>query len=95
MALIPGRTEILVSGRPRRLMQSSATMPTRHLIVMPLDGNTGNIWIGGENTRAVAGSEAGMMLRAKHWIRLDGCDLAEVWVDSTVDGDGVAWLAIT
>uniref|UniRef100_A0A6M3LAR4 Uncharacterized protein n=1 Tax=viral metagenome TaxID=1070528 RepID=A0A6M3LAR4_9ZZZZ len=89
-----GQTTVTTAGTAVRL--SSATIRCTRVTIQALDGNTGAIYVGndgaGDVTSAngfVLGATAGTNDR----LTLDVADLAKVWIDSAVNGEGVSWIA--
>ena len=64
------------------------------LAIKALPANTGTIYIGSDGAGDVSPS-TGFPLATGEAVFLDQVgSLADVWVDATVDGEGVAWLAL-
>ena len=63
--------------------------------ITALRTNTGQVYIGDVNVSAQAGSEAGFELdvvsNRGDTITLYNQDLYELWIDATVNGEGVFW----
>lgn len=85
-----GRKTVAATGTPEQL--SATPTKARSLIITALEGNTGVVVIGGDNTvRAALASRNGTPLAAKESISYDVADLSSVWLDVTVSGEGVSF----
>jgi hypothetical protein len=63
--------------------------------IFALDANTDRIYVGGVDASAVASNQRGAPLSAKEQIWFENVDLANVWIDAVVAGEGVSWIART
>lgn len=87
--LIGGRKTVTTAGTAVQLPGADVGQ----VEVQALFANTGKIAVGGSGVSAVAGSEAGILLSAGQTQTVDVSDLKEVWIDATVSGEGVTYLA--
>lgn len=65
------------------------------VIVTALKGNTGIIAVGGKGVIASESTRTGAALAAGVPVTIACDDVADVWIDATVNGEGVTWLGIT
>jgi hypothetical protein len=89
MPLLGGRKTVTTAG-------TRVQLPEGHVGQVELQAlktNTGNIAVGGAAVVAAAGSESGILLTAGQTETVDVTDLKDVWIDSTVSGEGVSYLA--
>lgn len=86
-----GRLTITTAGIPQRLAEVPDVVPL--LAIAALDTNTDRIYAGGVGVSAVASEQRGMPLSAREVLELENVDLASVWLDAAVSGEGVTWIA--
>lgn len=93
MPLGDGSKNVAAAGTAEQL--STVSTAIRWLAITARPGNTGKIAVGASTVRATAGSERGVLLAAGETVRLEPDhgvdDLAQVWVDATVSGNGVTF----
>lgn len=70
-----------------RVQLSTSTLPIKYVIITAKEANTGTIWIGGSTIAAGRGRP----LVALQSERLEIDYLTKVYIDSTVDGEGVTY----
>lgn len=92
-----GRTIVTTAGVPVRL--SDIAMPVVERIdITALPTNAGKIHVGDRNVSAQVGYENGWRLGVSgedcDVVTLDKQQLYDVWIDSTVNGEGVFWAAM-
>jgi hypothetical protein len=91
MAAISGQKTVTTAGTAVALGNQDISGP---LMVKALDTNTGVVAIGGDGAGDVTVSN-GMRLEAGDSVIFDFAgNLANIMVDSAVNGEGVAWLAL-
>jgi hypothetical protein len=91
MAAISGQKTVTTAGTAVVLGNQDISGP---LMVKALDTNTGVVAIGGDGAGDVTVSN-GMRLEAGDSVIFDFVgNLANIMVDSAVNGEGVAWLAL-
>lgn len=78
-----------------RVRLTAASTKVRKVIVQALATNSGIIVVGGATVVAAAGTQAsptrrGFALGAGDWLEFQFHDLTDVWLDATVNNDGVA-----
>ncbi len=73
----------------RKALASTAT-PILAVVVEGLKANTGLVFVGG----SAVSSSTGYQLQAGQAVAFDISDLASVFFDVAVNGEGVAWLAV-
>lgn len=79
-------------------LASSSGTRAKKLIITPFSANTGVVAIGGTALTTVAlatiGSQKGWVaIKAAQPLELYDVDLSQVWVDASVSGEGVSWVA--
>lgn len=91
-SLRDGRKTVATGGTAERL--SSTATRCRSLIITAETDNTGVIVLGGSTVVASLATRRGTPLAAGESISLDVSDLSVVWLDTTVNGDGVTYTAL-
>lgn len=96
MNLISGKKVIATAGTPLQLVSTVGTF-AKKLTITPFSANTGVIAIGGSAATTVAnatiGSQQGLVaIKAATPLELYDVDLSQVWVDASVNGEGVSYL---
>ncbi|HTA98661.1 MAG TPA: hypothetical protein VK730_13595 [Solirubrobacteraceae bacterium] len=93
-----GLQTVAAAGTPVRLEDEAGNPPGAvvGVILQALETNTGTIVFGGKTVVAKAGTHAaperkGIALTPGASATLDINDLAAIWIDATVSGDGVSW----
>lgn len=66
------------------------TQPCKSVTVKALAGNTGKIYVGDN----VVSSSNGLELEAGDAVNLAIDNVNRLWIDSSVNGEGVSWLAV-
>ena len=87
--LADGRKVVAVAGTREPLVASST--PAKYVGITAETDNTGLIVIGGTSVVAALATRRGIPLNAGDTVSLDVDDLADVYLDSTVSGDGVTF----
>jgi len=91
MAVLSGQKTITTAGTALALGSQVINVP---LMIKALDTNTGIVAVGNDDAGDVTVSN-GMRLAAGDAIIMEFVgDLANIFVDSAVNGEGVAWLAL-
>ena len=90
--LLNGRKTVASAGTAVAI-GSSETITS--VAVTALKGNTGVICVGGKGVVAAEGTRTGKPLAASESVSVPVDDLGEVYIDATVSGEGVSWLAAT
>ena len=87
------RKVVAAAGTPEAL----GTTAIIGVCIVAESDNTGNIAVGMSNAvRAAAGSQKGLaILAARESVFVPAQSLANVWIDASVSGDGVAFTAVT
>lgn len=87
-----GRKTVTTAGSR---VQLATTTACKKLDICALSSNTGIIVIGGTTVVAAVGTRSGFALSAsdKYLIAVD--DLSKIWLDSTVNGEGVSYTYYT
>jgi hypothetical protein len=92
MATLSGQKTVAAAGTAEALSASNKVQCA--LAIKGLTANTGLVYIGNDGSGAVS-SSTGFPLAAGDTIILEYVDdLASIWVDSAVNGEGVAWIAL-
>jgi len=96
VALFPSATTI---GDGRKVVTTAGTSvalatstPCREVTITALGTNTGTLVVGGTTVVASAGTRRGVALAAGASLTLQIDDLADIYIDSTVNGEGVSYL---
>lgn len=92
MNVADGRKTVTTAGTR---VQLGASQGIDSVAVTALEGNTGVICVGGATVVAKSENRTGIPLAAKQTATIDTDDLADIYLDSTVNGEGVSWLAVT
>ena len=91
MAVLSGQKTVTTAGTALALGSQVINVP---LMIKALDTNTGIVAIGNDGAGDVTVSN-GMRLAASDVIIMEFVgDLANIMLDSAVNGEGVAWLAL-
>lgn len=96
--LIDGRKTVTTAGTRERLVAQTANQKTCSVCIVGLSTNTGLITVGGDAVVATAATRAGVPLNPGEAVTLGNgavnrISLADIWIDSTVNGEGVSFLA--
>lgn len=84
-----GRKTVATTGTELQL--TSTPTRIRSLIITAETDNTGVIVVGGSTVVADLATRRGTPLNAGESVSLDVDDLSKVWIDTTVNGDGVTF----
>lgn len=84
-----GRRTVASAGT--RVQLSTTSVPVKKVIIQALQSNTGFIAVGGSTVVAATGSERGYILLPFNSITLTVTNLNLIYLDSTVDGEGVSY----
>jgi len=87
-----GRKTVTTAGTR---VQLGSSRSVDSVAVTALEGNTGVICIGGSEVIAASGTRTGIPLAAKQTASIDTDDLSDLYIDATVNGEGVSWFAVT
>jgi len=82
-----GQKTVLSSGIRVQLHKD---MPGRVFCIKALASNRGIIYVGREGTA----SQSGFELSPRESITLEIDNLDKVWIDASVDGEGVCWIRL-
>lgn len=91
MNVADGRKTVTTAGTPVRLGTSQSIDA---VAITALSTNTGTICVGSKTVKAKAEERTGIPLAASQAMSIDTDDLGDVWIDSTVNGEGVTWTAV-
>jgi hypothetical protein len=89
--LLNGRKVVTTAGTRVRITTTPTSIVS--ICVTALSTNTGIIVLGGNTVVAAAGTRAGTPLQANESVTYNLGDLAEIYLDSTVDGEGISYSA--
>ena len=87
MALSSGKTTVTTAGT--RVVLAATASVNSGVVIKALHGNTGIIYVG----NSTVASTNGLQLYANEAITVITASLANVYIDSSVNGEGVTWLA--
>lgn len=89
-----GRQTVTTAGTAVRLVDQEQPVVGR-VDITALTTNTGNIYLGDRNVSGQSGYEAGFLLQVTDGkpdvLTLYNQQLYDIWLDSTVNGEGVFW----
>jgi len=85
-----GRKVVTTAGTREQLVASST--PCKWVILIAKTDNTGTIVVGGSTVVAALATRQGTPLDAGDSVRLDIDDLYDIYLDATVNGEGVTYL---
>lgn len=88
-----GRKTVTTAGTRVALVASST--PARQVFITALSGNTGTVVVGGSTVVASLSTRTGVPLDAGDTLAIDVADLSHLYLDSTVNGEGVSFLYLT
>jgi len=89
-SITDGRKTVSTAGSAEALASSST--PVSYIIITAETNNSGVIAVGASTVVASVGTRRGAPLGAGDSISLGAVDLADVYLDTTVNGDGVTYL---
>jgi hypothetical protein len=90
MAVLSGQKAVTTAGTEVKLGSQVINGP---IMVKALLANTGTIYVG--NVNEVLDSTTGLQLLAGEAVIFDQVgNLESIWLDSSVNGEGVSWLAL-
>jgi hypothetical protein len=90
--LANGRKTVATAGTAVQLGPSEAVSAVS---ITAFKGNTGVICVGGKGVIAAEGTRTGKPLLASESVSIPTDDVGDVYIDATVNGEGVSWLAVT
>lgn len=88
-----GRKVVTTAGT--RVQLVTASTPVKQVIISGLSENTGIVVVGGSAVVAAVATRQGYPLRAWDAVAFDIDDLIDLYIDSTVSGEGVSWMSLT
>ena len=83
-----GQTTVTTAGTEVAL-GASQVLAEGIVTIKALNGNTGNVFVGKNPVSSTTGYELG----ASEVITLTVDNIAEIYIDSSVNGEGVSWVA--
>ncbi len=87
----PGRQTVTAAGTAEPLSREPFVVARVDLFA--LDANTDRVYVGGVDVSAVASNQRGVPLSALEQVWFENVDLAKIWIDAAVSGEGVTWMA--
>lgn len=93
MNVADGRKTVTTAGT--RVKLSSESLSIESVAITALEGNEGTVCVGGKTVVAKLETRTGVPLAAKQTVSIDTDDIGDIWIDSTKNGEGVSWLAVT
>ena len=88
--LLDGRKEVAATATAEALTSTSTL--ASYVIITAETNNTGVMAVGGSTVVGVVATRRGIPLNAGDSISLGAVDLSKVYIDGTVNGDGVTYL---
>jgi hypothetical protein len=85
-----GKKIISTAGTRETLVNTST--PCKEVLIMALPTNTGEIWVGDSNVSA--SDNIGVVLYSKDAVLIEIDNLQKVYLDATIDGEGVSYIYI-
>lgn len=89
MAITCGRQVVATAGDIVQVVNWPKRV--KHIDIVALPSNTNRVYLGCSNVRAAAGQESGWPLEGTETLTFTDIDLATVFMDAVVDGEGVCW----
>lgn len=89
-ALEGGRKTVTTAGTAVQLATTSTEIGW--VTITALEANTGVIVVSGSGVVAASGTRKGLPLAAKDSVSIPTDNLTDVWIDSTVNGEGVSYM---
>lgn len=91
--LADGRKAVTTAGT--RVQLQAASQLAYAVAITALSTNTGTIVVGGTTVVAAAATRQGTPLAAGATVTFDFVDLSTIWLDATVNGEGVSFSYVT
>lgn len=97
MNIISGNKAVTSAATPLQITSTVGTF-VKKLIITPFSGNTGVVAVGGSAATTVAavaiGSQKGWnAVKGANPLELYDVDLSQIWVDASVNGEGISYVA--
>ncbi len=90
-AFMTGQKDVATAGKPEQL--DAMTIPNGYaLIIIAKPGNTGNIYISGDQANVSDSKRRFDALQPGLAVALHVDNLSAVWADAAVDGEGISWI---
>ena len=87
--IVSGRKTVTAAGTAEPLV--AASTPCEKVDIQAELDNTGEIVVGGSGVIAAAGTRKGIALRAGDSYTLEIDDVTDIYIDATVNGEGVTF----
>lgn len=89
---IKGDRKVVVTAGTA-LVLSATPVPVDYLVITPLHSNTGVVAVAGAEAKATAGSEKGWIaVKDSNPLVLHNIDLSQIYVDASVNGEGISYV---
>ncbi|MDD4985113.1 MAG: hypothetical protein PHQ43_04895 [Dehalococcoidales bacterium] len=88
-AIADNRKVVAAAGTAEAL---AASTPCKYVVIVAEDDNSGVVVVGGSTVVAASATRRGVPLNAGERIGFPIDDLGKVYIDSTVNGDGVTFM---
>lgn len=89
-SMVDGRQVVTTAGTAVRLTSAAVNA----IAITAETDNTGTIVVGGSTVVAALATRRGTPLSAGQTYAVDTDDIADIYIDSTVNGDGVTYSAV-
>ena len=86
-----GRKVVTAAGKAEPLSEVPFTVA--QLDIFALDANIFRVYVGDHAVSGVTSNEQGLPLSAKEQVTFENVDLANIWIDAVLSGEGVTWIA--
>ena len=86
-----GRQAVTTAGTAERLAEDPFRVD--RVDIFALDANADRVYVGDHAVSAVASNQQGAPLSAQEQLWFENVDLADIWIDAAVSGEGVTWIA--
>lgn len=91
---VSGRDTVAAAATAERILSSSTSVPVVYIDIQAETDNTGLVVIGDSGVVAALATRKGIALNAGDTYRLENVDLADVYADVTVSGDGYTYVYV-
>ncbi len=89
-SIVGGRKIVTTAGTAEKLIAS--TTSAKKIIITALEANTGMVVVGGSSVVASSGTRNGIPLTPLSSIELTIDDISKIYLDVTVNGEGVSFV---
>jgi len=97
--LVSGKLKVTTAGTRVQLSGAGVSGAALSVLIYASGTNEGEVVVGGETVVAKAGSHGtpervGVGMKKESYLSFDINDPAQIWVDSTVSGDGIGYTVL-